>query len=168
MRTPFPADRLALNEGVQLVVSSHGARRSGNYERGAYETDIHIARRLRLARKLAKLSQEQLARRIGVTFQQVQKYETGVTRISASRLWQIALAFGQPMSFFLPPTTGDRPHAGARSRSEIDHLMERMSTPECMELRAAYLRIEDPEIRRRVLALVRSIADEATQALPSL
>lgn len=136
-------------------------RDSGERQKQASATDLYIARRLRMARKLARLSQEQLAERLGVTFQQIQKYETGVNRLSATRLYEIALIFGQPVAFFLPPQPGDQPRAGAAARSDLDRLVELMSAPEATNLHMAFLRIKDAEIRRHVVALVRSIASDS-------
>jgi transcriptional regulator with XRE-family HTH domain len=130
------------------------------HQKQAAAVDIYIAGRLRLARKALKLSQEALAEELGVTFQQVQKYETGTTRISASRLYRVALIFGQPVSYFFPPLPDNQSGAVSSTRSNLDRLVELMGTPDAAALQMAYLRIKDAQIRRRLLALVRSIADE--------
>lgn len=138
----------------------NAARESGDHKKQAAAIDIYIADRLRLARTALKLSQGALAEELGVTFQQVQKYEKGATRISASRLYRIALILGQPVSFFFPPLPDAQSGSVGSACSDLDRLMELMRTPEAAALQTAYLRINDAHIRRRVLALVRSIANE--------
>lgn len=135
------------------------SRDSGDQQKQATETDTYIARQLRTARKLGKLSQEQLAERVGVTFQQIQKYESGANRISASRLYQIARVLNQPVSFFLP-AGAERRRREADAHPDLERLIELLRTPDTMALHAAYIGIPDPELRRRVLALVRSIASD--------
>ncbi|HEX2255767.1 MAG TPA: helix-turn-helix transcriptional regulator [Afifellaceae bacterium] len=126
----------------------------------ASAADLYIAGRLRIARKLARLSQEQLAEGIGITSQQIQKYERGVSRVSASRLYEMALIFGQPVAFFLPPSPRDEP-AGATAVSAVFRLTDLMTAPETTNLITAFLRIKDAKTRRHFVALVRSIANDS-------
>lgn len=130
--------------------------------------DLHVGNRLRMRRLRQNLTQEKLANMVGLTFQQVQKYEHGANRISASRLYEIAVALQVPITYFyaeLPseiPTyqgmaeSGQTPIDGQGELSEAD-----MSSRETADLVRAYYRIEDPKKRKKVLDLIRAMADEA-------
>jgi transcriptional regulator with XRE-family HTH domain len=133
--------------------------------------DIHVGTRVRLRRTLMGLSQEKLGEAIGLTFQQVQKYERGANRIGASRLFDLARVLDVPVSFFyddMPETVRDNsPVAIARG----GHLAEEplgfdndpMTRRETLELVRAYYSITDPQVRKRVYELAKTlgaIADE--------
>lgn len=80
---------------------SQGKKSRGRQKNGKPNPiDIHVGRRLRLKRELFGLSQEQLGKMLGLTFQQIQKYENGTNRISASRLWDLAMIFSSPVEYF--------------------------------------------------------------------
>jgi transcriptional regulator with XRE-family HTH domain len=126
--------------------------------------DIHVGNRVRLQRMLIGISQEKLGERLGLTFQQVQKYEKGINRIGASRLFELSRVLGVPVQFFYE----DAPVSGAQSaapgfaeRSSDSHVFEFLSSREGLELNRAFSRITDPKVRKSVLDLVRSLADEA-------
>ncbi len=128
---------------------------------GPNPIDAHVGTRVRLRRTLLGLSQEKLGAALGLTFQQVQKYERGVNRIGASRLYSLSKVLDVPISFFyedMPPALaqqGRRP--GGFSESAAAHYdADPMSNRETMELVKAYYRIEDPKKRRRVLDMLRS------------
>jgi DNA-binding XRE family transcriptional regulator len=126
--------------------------------------DIHVGSRVRLRRTLLGFSQEKLADAIGLTFQQVQKYERGANRIGASRLFELSRVLDVPVSFFFddmsPEVSGRRaPHAGGMSDSgqapfEADALAKR----ETLELVRAYYRITDASVRKKVADLVKTMA----------
>jgi transcriptional regulator with XRE-family HTH domain len=119
--------------------------------------DRHVGNRLRLARKLHNLSQEAVAEHLGVTFQQVQKYENGVNRISAGRLHQAAAVLDVPVSYFFP----ERGSAGtpmSMRESLPESVVDCLDTREGLDLITAFAQIADPKVRRQVLQLVRSIA----------
>jgi transcriptional regulator with XRE-family HTH domain len=125
--------------------------------------DIHVGNRVRLQRMLIGISQEKLGERLGLTFQQVQKYEKGINRIGASRLFELSRVLGVPVQFFYE----DAPVSGAQSaapgfaeRSSDSHVFEFLSSREGLELNRAFSRITDPKVRKSVLDLVRSLADE--------
>ena len=122
--------------------------------------DVYVGSRLRLGRKILSVTQEKLAENLGVTFQQVQKYERGLNRISASRLHQAAQILDVPVTFFFPQA--DPPHSDeadcADDRSEV---MGFLCSSEGLELNRAFAQIKDPSMRRRVLELIRSIAAAA-------
>jgi transcriptional regulator with XRE-family HTH domain len=127
--------------------------------------DVHVGNRVRLQRMLIGISQEKLGERLGLTFQQVQKYEKGINRIGASRLFELSRVLGVPVQFFYDdaPTTGSQQHAapGFAERSSDSHVFEFLSSREGLELNRAFSRITDPKVRKSVLDLVRSLADEA-------
>jgi transcriptional regulator with XRE-family HTH domain len=120
--------------------------------------DSHVGNRLRLRRKILNLSQEKLAERLGITFQQVQKYEKGTNRIGASRLYQIARILEVPVSFFFPQPEEAQSAAGMSEGAAPDYVMDFVSSSEGIELNRAFAKIRDPKVRRRVTELVRSIA----------
>jgi transcriptional regulator with XRE-family HTH domain len=129
--------------------------------------DLHVGNRLRMRRLRQNLTQEKLANLVGLTFQQVQKYEHGSNRISASRLYEIAVALQVPVSYFyedLPPEiptfegmaeAGQDPIEGHDEESEAT-----MSSRETADLVRAYYRIEDSKKRKKILDLIRAMADE--------
>ena len=121
-------------------------------------TDQFVGSRVRLRRKMLGLSQEKLGEQLGVTFQQVQKYEKGTNRIGASRLEALARILDVSVSFFFP----DTPSAGAGGMAEgsgPEFLMDFVSSSEGLELTRAFARIKDGKVRRKVIDLVRSIAE---------
>ncbi len=128
--------------------------------------DVHVGNRVRLQRMLIGISQEKLGERLGLTFQQVQKYEKGINRIGASRLFELSRVLGVPVQFFYEdaPVGGSQQSAtpGFAERSSDSHVFEFLSSREGLELNRAFSRITDPKVRKSVLDLVRSLADEAS------
>jgi transcriptional regulator with XRE-family HTH domain len=127
--------------------------------------DKHVGSRVRMRRVLVGLSQERLGESLGVTFQQVQKYEKGTNRIGASRLQQISNVLGVPIAFFFEDAPGES--AGNPGFSESpgsDYVVDFLSTSEGVALTRAFLRVKDPKVRRRIVDLVTSIADATTAA----
>ncbi len=126
--------------------------------------DVHVGSRVRMRRTLLGLSQEKLGEALGLTFQQVQKYERGANRISASRLFQIGRVLDVPISFFYDEMPDEvlrdaqgvmRPGLGeAADPFEHDPLAKR----ETLELVRAYYRISDARVRRRIFELVKAVA----------
>jgi transcriptional regulator with XRE-family HTH domain len=125
-------------------------------ERLANSVDEHIGKRVKSRRLQIDLSQEKLADLVGVTFQQIQKYENGVNRVAASRLWEMAKALGVPVSFFYE---GLSVSGGVREESE-DIVYDMLATPEGQRLLQIFGAIKSPKLRRRVLELVRVMAAE--------
>jgi len=111
-----------------------------------------------MRRKMLNMSQEKLAARLGITFQQVQKYEKGTNRVGAGRLYQLAHILQVPVSFFFPDSSPPRMASGMSEEIGADYVMEFMSTSEAIELNRAFAQIRDPKVRRRIIDLVRSIA----------
>lgn len=128
--------------------------------------DAHIGGRVRLRRMTAGVSQEQLGAALGVTFQQIQKYEKGLNRIGAGRLYRISQVLDAPISFFyegLPHLNGSSAGGelgiGAEAHRESTELLNFLSTPEGYALSRSFSRIDDAATRRRLVDLVRTIAE---------
>lgn len=115
--------------------------------------DTHVGGRLRLRRTLMGLSQTELARAVGLTFQQVQKYESGANRVSASRLYHIAEALDIPVSFFFD----DVPRAGGLAEAPKPSFEP---DRELLELTRNYRSITDAEVRRGIYELVKRLANK--------
>ncbi len=121
--------------------------------------DVHVGGRVRVRRRLINMTQESLADMIEVTFQQVQKYERGTNRISASKLFAIAESLEVPISYFfdgLDETAGERPG----SESSEQTIQSFLRTSEGLELARLFPRIARGPLRRRILELVRAAALE--------
>lgn len=123
--------------------------------------DTHVGSRVRLRRTMLGLSQEKLGEALGITFQQVQKYEKGSNRIGASRLQRISEVLNVPVSFFFEdaPSSG-QPSPGFAEPSGGDYVADFLSSSEGLQLNRAFVKISDPKVRRRVVELVRSLAEE--------
>jgi transcriptional regulator with XRE-family HTH domain len=122
---------------------------------GPHPVDRHVGLRIRMRRKELGVSQERLAEALGITFQQVQKYERGANRVSASKLWEIASALKAPVAYFYDGL-GDQEAAAA----ERDAAQEFMLSSEGIELMSTFPRITEPLVRRKIVELVRVVADE--------
>ena len=128
----------------------------------ANPVDAHVGHRVRLRRMLVGMSQERLGELLGLTFQQVQKYEKGVNRIGAGRLYELAGILGVPVSFFYEDVAGGSA-AGAGSTlpgGEPPPVMAFVSSGEGLQLTLAFMKIKDPRVRRKILDLVRSLAED--------
>ena len=128
--------------------------------------DMHVGKRVRLRRTLMGMSQEQLGANLDITFQQVQKYERGSNRISASRLWDISQILDVPISFFFDDmsesTMRNSPRRISRGCGAADVDFEIVTDPmarrETLELVRAYYTIHNPAVRKRIAEMVKSIA----------
>lgn len=106
------------------------------------------------------MSQERLGELLGLTFQQVQKYEKGVNRIGAGRLWDIARILGTPVNYFFETLHGQAGRARGFSEDEASPpVMDFVASGDGLNLALAFMRIKDPKVKKRVLDLVKSIAD---------
>ena len=145
-------------------LQSDGRRRRRKSDKPS-PIDVHVGSRVRLRRTLLGMSQERLGQAIGLTFQQVQKYERGANRIGASRLFDLSRVLDVPVSFFfddINPAVVAQVNEGqaglseaAPARYEPDPMMRR----ETLELVRAYYRVSDPTTRRRLFELVKAIAN---------
>ncbi len=125
---------------------------------GPHPVDVHVGQRIRVRRTLRGMSQEQVAEALGLTFQQLQKYEKGSNRVSASRLFELSHILDVPESFFFEemPTTPKRRNRATAATS--DKGFDPMTKRETLEFVRAYYRIKDPAIRDSIAALTRAMA----------
>lgn len=126
--------------------------------------DKHVGSRVRMRRMMLGMSQEKLGDALGLTFQQVQKYEKGTNRIGASRLQQISHILQVPVEFFFDgaPDLVVRPGGMSEAPSPA-YIADFLATSDGLALTRAFMRISDPKLRRRIVDLVESIAGEETQ-----
>lgn len=130
----------------------------------ANTVDLHVGKRLRQRRRLLGLTQQKLADEVNIRFQQIQKYESGANRISASRLWSLAKALEVPVSFFFDGLNGDAIHEGAERRNGHEAngakaMPDVFSNKETIDLvRAFYSLGEEP--RRRLLDLAKAMSGD--------
>jgi transcriptional regulator with XRE-family HTH domain len=122
--------------------------------------DVQVGARVRMRRTIVGLSQEKLGEHVGLTFQQIQKYEKGTNRISASRMQQIAEALGVPVSYFFEGTEQSGKGPGF-SEKTAPFISDFLSTSEGLALNKAFMRVKDPKVRRKIVDLVKSLADES-------
>lgn len=139
--------------------------------RRANPLDLHVGSRVRLQRMLLGMSQEKLGERLGLTFQQIQKYEKGINRIGASRLYELAKVLGVSVQFFYedaPVDYSDQKPAstmgGFSERPADRYVVDFLSSREGVELNKAFVKISDPKIRRTIVDLVRTLAGEEKEA----
>jgi transcriptional regulator with XRE-family HTH domain len=128
-----------------------------------HEVDLHVGKRLRMRRTLLGLSQGELGRSVGLTFQQIQKYERGVNRIGASRLAEFAAALSVPPGWFFEGMPGSkiapkRPHGSDAAAG--------LGGRDTLELVRLYNQVPDRRVRERILALLRAVAGEGRAAAP--
>ncbi len=148
-------------------VAADATTASPEREGRASPIDAHVGTRIRLRRTLMGMSQERLGEALGLTFQQVQKYERGVNRVGASRLFDLSRVLDVPISFFFDdmpePLAGM--HGGYTTRAAggfaenqdgfgTDEMLNRRET---LELVRAYYRINEPAVRKRVFDLIKSM-----------
>lgn len=123
--------------------------------------DKHVGSRVRMRRMMLSMSQEKLGDALGLTFQQVQKYEKGTNRIGASRLQQISHILQVPVSFFFdgaPHVVGAPRSDGASEAPSPAYVSDFLATSDGLALTKAFMRISDAKLRRRIVELVEQIA----------
>ena len=130
--------------------------------------DVHVGSRVRFRRMLLGMSQEKLGEKLGLTFQQVQKYEKGINRIGASRLFDLAQVLGVSVQFFYeeaPVIDGQQQPAADGSAEKVDEsaIVEFLRSRDGLELNRAFVRISDVKARRAIVELVRSLANDTQQ-----
>ncbi|ETW12656.1 DNA-binding protein [Roseivivax marinus] len=129
-----------------------------------HPVDVHVGKRIRHRRWLVGMTQQQLAERVGIKFQQIQKYETGANRVSASRLWDIADALDVPVSFFfegLEATEAEMSEAGHEAMPTTDAVpADILGDKEALDLVRSYYAIPEHQ-RRRLFELARVLSDVA-------
>ena len=122
----------------------------------AHPVDVHVGKRIRHRRWLIGMTQQQLAEKVGIKFQQIQKYETGANRVSASRLWDISDAMEVPVSFFFDGLEEEGKAAAEKSSVPEDLMVDK----EALDLVRSYYAIPENQ-RRRLFELARVLSDAA-------
>ncbi len=134
-----------------------------------HPVDAYVGKRLRMRRTILGMSQEAIGNAIGVTFQQVQKYERGINRMGSSRLYDFSRILGVPVSYFFEGYDQEMGMAptyatGMAEKLPDDFEHEKLTSRETLEMMRAYYRITDPQVRKRVFELVKSIANQTEDA----
>lgn len=131
-----------------------------------HPVDAHVGSRVRLRRTMIGMSQEKLGEAVGLTFQQIQKYERGANRIGCSRLYQFSHILGVPVAFFFEDMpedalgkVGKKSAKGMSDQDQAELSDDPLSRQETLELVRAYYRISDPKVRQKVFDLLRSMAN---------
>lgn len=120
-----------------------------------HPVDVHVGKRIRHRRWMVGMTQQQLAERVGIKFQQIQKYETGMNRVSASRLWDISSALSVPIDFFFEGLEN-----GASEAADTTRPGDILADKEALELVRSYYAIPENQ-RRRLFELARVLSDVA-------
>lgn len=129
--------------------------------------DIHVGSRIRLRRTMLSMSQEKLGEALGITFQQIQKYEKGTNRVGASRLQNISAVLNVPVSFFFEDAPGEQvsEQVGMSEASSSNYVVDFLSSSEGLQLNRAFIKIEDPKIRRKIIDLTKALASDSDPSL---
>ncbi|HAY47947.1 MULTISPECIES: helix-turn-helix domain-containing protein [Thalassospira] len=145
-----------------MVKNTRGRGRGRTASGKPNPVDIHVGARVRLRRTLLGMSQEKLGEAIGLTFQQVQKYERGANRVGASRLYDLSRVLEVPVSFFFDDMPDEISSKSVHERREMSESPDPfdndpMNRRETLELVRAYYRITDPNQRKKIFELVKSM-----------
>ena len=124
--------------------------------------DIHVGSRVRLRRNMLGMSQEKLGEHLGITFQQIQKYEKGTNRVGASRLQAIASVLKVPVSFFFEDAPGVDANTGKGLAEENSggYVYDFLNSAEGLQLNRSFMKISDAKVRRKIIDLVKALASE--------
>lgn len=126
--------------------------------------DRHVGSRIRMRRMMISMSQEKLGEKLGITFQQIQKYEKGTNRVGASRLQQIATVLGVPVSFFFEGApVPDSSASGFSDSANPAYVSDFLATSDGLALTKAFMKIKDSKVRRRIVDLVEAMVAEETK-----
>ncbi len=130
---------------------------------GPHPIDRHVGSRVKLRRMILGMSQDALGKALGLTFQQIQKYEKGVNRIGASRLFELSGLLDVPVQFFYDDYGDSVPGAsGFAEPDSAEAFMDLVNSPDGVQLCRYFSEIKDPKVKRRVLDLVKTIAEAET------
>ena len=126
--------------------------------------DVHVGSRMRLRRTLLGLSQGKLGKAVGLTFQQIQKYERGANRVGSSRLYALSRVLDVPVAYFFEEMSsevsgkGGKGVPGLAEAPQVEFSADPLAKRETLELVRAYYRIKDPKVRKRFFGLAKSLA----------
>ena len=126
--------------------------------------DVHVGRRVKMRRMLIGMSQEKLGEQLGLTFQQVQKYEKGANRIGASRLWDLSRILDVPVRFFFEGARAEasggagQPAEGFTEEQQPDYVLDFVQSSEGVQLIKAFIQIKDDNVRRGIVNLAKTLA----------
>lgn len=153
---------MSTKEESTIVKNTRGRGRGRTANGNPNPVDIHVGARVRLRRTLLGMSQEKLGEAIGLTFQQVQKYERGANRVGASRLYDLSRVLEVPVSFFFDDMPDEISSKSVHQRREMSESPDPfdndpMNRRETLELVRAYYRITDPNQRKKIFELVKSM-----------
>ncbi|WDI32666.1 helix-turn-helix domain-containing protein [Hyphococcus flavus] len=125
-----------------------------------HPVDIHVGSRVKLRRMVMGVSQDTLGKAMGLTFQQIQKYEKGVNRISASKIYELSHQLEVPIQYFFEDYADGPGYTYGFAEGEAgDPFMQLVQSPEGIQLCRCFASIKDPEVKKKVLDLVKSIAE---------
>jgi len=133
----------------------------------AHPVDTHVGKRLRLRRTLLGMSQDVLGKMIGVTFQQVQKYERGINRIGSSRLYDFSKLLDVPVNFFFDGYEGETEgdvYGSLNEGGAAPFAEEKLINRETLELAKAYHKIKNDNVRKQALELIKALANSSTSS----
>src|SRR5262249_12532330 len=153
--------RDALIALVHLLVTTTckmGVQEKSMAKKAPNPIDKHVGSRVRMRRMMLSMSQEKLGDALGLTFQQIQKYEKGTNRIGASRLQQIAHMLQVPVSFFFEGAPHSPVHSGMSEAPSPAYVADFLATSDGLSLTKAFMRIKSSKLRRRIVDLVEQIA----------
>jgi transcriptional regulator with XRE-family HTH domain len=122
--------------------------------------DVHIGKKLKMIRIMSGMTQNQIGELVGVTFQQIQKYEKGLNRISAGKLYELSQIFGKPIGAFFNDYIPDREYYNFEYKQEQDHFVsDEVKNKEIVSLIKAFNKLSKSDTRKNIITLLRSIAD---------
>lgn len=134
----------------------------------SHPVDVHVGKKLRSRRTMLGMSQENLGDSVGVTFQQIQKYERGLNRIGSSRLYQFSCSLGVSVAHFFEDYDDNVNSSQAFAEDNSSFEYEKMNNKEILTLVRAYNSISSPQVRKKIVSLVKSLADEDINEEPLL
>jgi transcriptional regulator with XRE-family HTH domain len=129
-----------------------------------HSVDVHVGRRLRSRRTMLGMSQENLGDAVGVTFQQIQKYERGLNRIGSSRLYEFSRILNVPVAYFFEEFDEGQTGQTPASENGSNYEYEKMANKEVLSVVRAFSSIENPLIRKKMIALIKSLSSEKSDS----
>jgi transcriptional regulator with XRE-family HTH domain len=145
---------------IEITSAKNGEDKMVENKKKPNPIDIHVGSRVRLRRNMLGMSQEKLGESLGITFQQIQKYEKGTNRVGASRLQAISTILSVPVSFFFEDAPGHETggNRGLAEDSSTTYVVDFLNSAEGLQLNRAFVKIADARVRRKVVDLVKALA----------